>query len=58
MAKSFACKDIGMECKFQTRANSEEELMKKIGDHARKAHNITQVDAALAGKIKAAIKEV
>jgi Predicted small metal-binding protein len=37
---SFACKDIGMDCGFTATASSEEELMAKIAEHARTAHNM------------------
>ncbi|MGC8586348.1 MAG: DUF1059 domain-containing protein [Candidatus Micrarchaeia archaeon] len=56
--KSFACRDIGMDCSFTTKAKDEAALMKKIAEHARKAHNITNIDDAMMAKIKAAIKEV
>lgn len=57
MAKTFACKDIGMACGFKARASSEAELMPKIAAHARAAHNMTAIDAATMAKVKAAIKE-
>jgi predicted small metal-binding protein len=57
MAKSFACKDIGMSCGFKARAESEKELMMKIADHAKKAHKMEQIDDATMSKVKAAIKE-
>ncbi|MGC8670063.1 MAG: DUF1059 domain-containing protein [Candidatus Micrarchaeia archaeon] len=56
--KSFACKDIGMDCNFTAKAKDEASLMKKIADHAKKAHNMTNIDDATMSKIKAAIKEV
>ena len=46
-----------MECGFQARANSEEELMGKIAAHAKKAHGMATIDAATMSKVKAAIKE-
>ncbi len=54
---SFACKDIGMDCKFQTTAPTEAELMKKIAEHAKAVHKIDPVPADLAAKIKKAIKK-
>ncbi len=57
MAKKFACKDIGLSCGFEARADSEDELMGKIAEHARKAHNMQSIDAATMSKVKAAIKE-
>lgn len=57
MAKTFACKDIGLTCEFQAQAENEQELIAKVADHARTAHNMQQIDEATAAKIKAAIKE-
>lgn len=54
--ETYACKDIGMSCGFKAEAQSEEELMKKIAEHAKKAHNMSTIDAATMSKIKAAIK--
>lgn len=58
MAKRFACRDIGMSCDFVAQGETEEELMPKISEHARTAHNMQNVDAAMTAKIKAAIKDV
>ena len=57
MAKKFACRDIGMSCGFEARADSEQELMGKIAAHAKKAHNMSEIDQATMSKVKAAIKE-
>jgi len=55
--KSFACKDIGMSCGFIAKAETEEQLLKKIAEHAKKAHNMQTIDDATMAKIKAVIKE-
>jgi predicted small metal-binding protein len=57
MAKKFACKDIGMSCGFEAKADSESSLMGKISEHAKKAHNMAKIDSATMAKVKAAIKE-
>ncbi|MEM0346902.1 MAG: DUF1059 domain-containing protein, partial [Thermoplasmatales archaeon] len=41
MAKySFKCADIGMNCGFETKASTKEELMPLIAEHAKTAHNM------------------
>ena len=40
---SFRCKDIGMICEFEATAENVEELMKKIAEHAREAHNMKTI---------------
>jgi predicted small metal-binding protein len=54
---SFACKDIGMDCKFETTAQTEAELIPKIAAHAKSVHKIDPVPADLMAKIKKAIKK-
>jgi predicted small metal-binding protein len=57
MAKKFACRDIGMSCGFEARASSEQELVGKIAAHAKKVHNMSEIDQATMSKVKVAIKE-
>jgi predicted small metal-binding protein len=54
---SFACKDIGMDCKFETTAPTEAELMKKIAEHAMTAHKMVTIPPDVMAKVKAAIKK-
>ncbi len=37
---SFKCRNIGMNCPFETKAANEFELEKKIAEHARTAHSM------------------
>lgn len=57
MTKKFACRDIGLNCEFSAEAESEEELMPKVSEHARTAHDMAQIDEPTMAKIKAAIEE-
>ena len=54
---TFKCKDIGMDCPFETSAKTEDELMMKIAEHASKAHDIKTVPPERMAKIKKAIKK-
>jgi len=55
---SFKCKDLGMKCNFEAAAKTEEELMKKINEHATKVHNIKPpFPPDIMGKVKKAIKK-
>lgn len=53
---SFKCKDIGMECPFEVRTKSEDEIMKIISTHAAGQHNLKEVSPDMMKKIKTAIK--
>jgi len=47
-----------MNCKFEATAKTEEELMKKITDHAAKVHNMKAPFAPdMMAKVKKAIKK-
>ena len=40
MAVQFRCQDVGVVCKKVTRAETEEELVAQVAEHARKAHGV------------------
>jgi len=52
---SFKCKDIGMKCEFETRAENEFDLEQKIADHAREVHGKDSLSAEEWMQIKKAI---
>jgi len=43
MGKILRCKDIGVDCDFVARGKTEEEVLKKASEHAKKDHNIKRV---------------
>lgn len=43
MGKVLRCKDIGVDCDFVARGKTEEEVLKKASEHAKKDHNIKKV---------------
>ena len=53
---SFKCEDIGMNCGFEAKAESKEEMMKIVSEHAASVHNIQTVSPELAQQIDKAIK--
>jgi predicted small metal-binding protein len=57
VAKEFACGEIVDGCSFTAGAGTEDELLTKVTDHARHAHDIRDITPDLAAKVKAAIKE-
>jgi len=56
--KEVRCKDAGVDCDFVAQAETEQELMKKVAQHAREKHGITQVTAEMAAKVKQIIHDV
>jgi predicted small metal-binding protein len=57
LAKVLACGDIVPGCDAKVQANSEDEVLSQAAVHAREAHGIQQVDAALVEKLRASIKD-
>ncbi len=56
MTVSIGCKDVGVDCSFTAEAASEDELLKKVAQHAKDAHGMTSIDPAMLAKVKGAIK--
>jgi predicted small metal-binding protein len=59
VAKTFACKDVGVDCPYVARGETEQEVMAAVSKHAKKVHGYTDEqlkDPAMMKKIKAAIK--
>jgi predicted small metal-binding protein len=58
MAKyTFKCADIGMNCGFQTKASTKEELMPLIAEHAKTAHGMNEIPPDVMEKVNKAIKK-
>jgi len=58
MTKSISCADVGSDCSWTSSAENEEELMKKVGDHAKEGHPGLEMTPELVSKIKSHIKEI
>ncbi|HTJ87357.1 MAG TPA: DUF1059 domain-containing protein [Terriglobales bacterium] len=57
MAKTVSCRDVGADCDFVARGNSEEEIMQKLSEHARTDHKMTSIPPELADKVRSAIHD-
>lgn len=49
---------MGLNCDFQTRGDTEEEVLRQAATHARTAYQITEMPPELAAKVRAAIRTV
>lgn len=56
MDKSFACADAGFDCNWAESAESEEELLIKIQEHAKNTHKLDPIPPDLYEIIKKGIK--
>lgn len=57
MTKVISCRDVGMDCDFEARAATEEELLSLTAAHAAKEHGLTEIPEEVLTKVKAAIRE-
>jgi predicted small metal-binding protein len=56
MTKHIACGDVVEGCTFTASAQTEEELMKQVVQHAAQKHGVKDVTPELASKVRAAIQ--
>jgi predicted small metal-binding protein len=58
--KKLGCLDVNPQggCAFEVRAETEDEVMRMVGDHARTMHQMGNPSPDVAAKIKGAIKTV
>jgi predicted small metal-binding protein len=58
MAKVLRCRDLGMNCPKEIRAESEDELLKLAAEHAEKDHGISaaMIPPSILALVKASIK--
>ncbi|WP_148680201.1 DUF1059 domain-containing protein [Nitrosopumilus maritimus] len=57
MAKEFSCSHVHSECSWSATEETEDELMKKVTEHA-KLHGHDEMTSDLTAKVKSLIKEV
>ena len=57
MAKVLKCKDVGMDCDFVARGDTEEEVLKQAAEHAGAAHGMTEMSDEVVAKVRAAIHD-
>ncbi len=56
MAKVIKCRDVGVDCDFEARGETEQDIMRQCAEHARTAHGMSEIPADLAEKVRAAIR--
>ncbi len=57
MAKVLRCKDVGMDCDFEARAETEEEVLQQAAAHAAATHDMLEIPPDVLAKVRAAIRE-
>jgi predicted small metal-binding protein len=57
MSKVLKCREVGMDCDFEARGETEQQVMQKAAEHANSAHQIAEITPELAAKVKSAIHD-
>ena len=57
MALVVHCRDVGFDCDGVVKAETEEELLRQVAEHAAKDHGLTEVTDEIVAKVKSVIRE-
>jgi predicted small metal-binding protein len=57
MAKSYTCRDVGVDCDWKTSAETEDEILAAIRTHAAQVHPTVELTPDIMAAVRAAIKD-
>jgi predicted small metal-binding protein len=57
MTKVVHCRDVGFDCDGVVRAETEEEALKKVAEHAKSVHNIEEVTEKVVEKVRKVMRD-
>src|SRR3954467_7307609 len=57
MSKIVRCREVGVDCDFEARGETEQEVLQKCAEHAKSAHGMDQIPTDLAVKVRASIHD-
>jgi len=55
--KVVRCREVGFDCDGVVRAETEEELLAKVVEHAKTVHNLKEITDEIVEKVKSVIRE-
>jgi predicted small metal-binding protein len=55
--KAIRCRDIGVDCDFEARGETVEEVLTKCSEHGKSAHGMNELPPELVEKVKGAIRD-
>lgn len=58
MSKRMRCADVGMDCDFAALADTQDELLEIVREHAERVHGIEEMSGDLRQKVLDAIEDV
>lgn len=57
MSKVMKCREVGMDCDFEARGETQQEVLTKTAEHAKKDHGLEEISPELMAKVKAAVHD-
>jgi predicted small metal-binding protein len=57
MSKVVSCREVGVDCDFEARGETEQEILQKCAEHAKSAHGMDEIPPDLAAKVRAAMRD-
>lgn len=57
MAKVLRCREVGVDCDFEAKGESVEEIMAQAAKHAKEDHGMEDIPQELVDKVKEAIHD-
>jgi predicted small metal-binding protein len=57
MSKMVSCREVGVDCDFEARGETEQEVLQKCAEHAKSAQGTDEIPADLAAKVRASIRD-
>jgi predicted small metal-binding protein len=60
MAKKLHCRDVGFDCDAVVTADTDEEIVRQVAEHARDVHHLTEeqlADPQLLDEVRSQIRE-
>lgn len=58
MAKVLKCREVGLDCNFVARADTEEEIMQQIAEHAATTHGVKDIPENVVTRVRGVIRDV
>ena len=57
MSKMVSCREVGVDCDFVAKGETEEEILQQCAEHARNDHGMTEIPDDLVERVRGAIRD-
>lgn len=52
-----SCRNVGVDCDFVARGETEQDVLERCAEHGRKEHGMNELPAELAEKVRGAMRD-